>query len=481
MSVLNSLRGQLAVTAVAAISLLALTGILVRDVVVGAEERIVSEAEQQCATAAAELARAYSDRLAFRQDEDLAALPLEAQDLSLRALSATVLRSYDGLRGGFLVEGRVIGAAGSSAGAPLPRLSGGETAFLLMPQARGTWRSDDGEDILVAAAVAEGRFQAWALRRLQDVGSAAPSDRTWLLGGLALSALLGFGALMSISYQLRRGVADLHQGLERLESDLSHRLPAVSGDLGALAVAINKMAGARDALEEHVRQQEKLAALGRVVGGVAHEIRNPLNSLRLTLELLARRVRKQEAEPESLDTAPIDAAVAEVDRLDEILTKLLAFGKPGAETRERQPLEPSIRHAVSMAAERAARKRIEIGVETSTAGEAVVDASQIEQVLLNLLLNAVEASPENGSVDVTARNGSQTIEIDVSDTGPGVDQDVRERIFDPYFTTKETGSGLGLAVSREILRRQGGELSLESEPGRTVFRVTLPAASKESA
>jgi signal transduction histidine kinase len=271
-------------------------------------------------------------------------------------------------------------------------------------------------------------------------------------------------------------VENLHDGLERLESDLSYRLPILSGDLGDVAEAINKMASARDTLEQHMRQQERLAALGRVVGGVAHEIRNPLNSLRLTLELLNRRVQRQEGE-----TAPIDAAVAEVDRLDGILTKLLAFGRPGADERERQKLEPTIRRAVGMAEERATRRNISIALDLDQVrqSEAEVDASQIEQVLLNLLLNAVEASPDGARIEVAVRNGDRDIAIEVIDHGTGIDPEVRQKIFDPYFTTKDTGSGLGLAISREILRRHGGDLSFESEPGKTAFRASLPAIGRE--
>lgn len=479
MSAIHSFRGQLAVTAIAATSLLALTAILVRDVVVGAEQRIVAEAEQQCEAAAAELAQQYRERLAFRDDTDLETLPLEAQDLSLKALTATVLRAYDGLQGGFVLSERIVGRAGSSGG-DLPPLSAAETSFVLSPNlGGGTARIDDGADILVSAAVVGEAepIQAWVLKRLPNANNSVPSQRAWLLGGLALSALLGFGALLSISLQLRRGVENLHHGLERLESDLSYRLPAVSGDLGDVAQAINKMAGSRDALEQHLRQQERLAALGRVVGGVAHEIRNPLNSLRLTLELLARRIRKQYGE-----TEPIDAAVAEVDRLDGILTKLLAFGRLGADERERRMLSPTIRRAVGMAEERATRRNIQIRVDLDEGGEceAQVDAAQIEQVLLNLLLNAVEASPENSVIEVAVCNGGGTIEMDVIDHGAGVNPEVREKIFDPYFTTKDTGSGLGLAISREILRRHGGDLKFESESGRTAFRVTLPAADQDN-
>ena len=478
MSVLYSFRGQLAVTAIAAVSLCALTAILVRDVLVGAELRVVAEAKQQCRTAALELAQQYRERLAFRDDTDLETLPVEAQDLSLQALTATVLRAYDGVQGGFVSSGRILGRAGFDDAENAPPLSEAETSLVLSAKPEnGVAHVDDGDDILVSAAIPgeSGSIQAWALKRLPNANNSVPSQRTWLLGGLALSALLGFGAILSISLQLRRGVESMHDGLERLESDLSYRLPEAPGDLGDVAQAINQMASSRDALEQHLRQQERLAALGRVVGGVAHEIRNPLNSLRLTLELLARRIRKQNGE-----TAPIDAAVAEVDRLDGILTKLLAFGRPGAEERERLKLAPTIRRAVGMAEERATRRNIRIRMDLEKAGEceADVDGSQIEQVLLNLLLNAVEASPDGSTIDVAARNGGGTIQMDVVDRGEGVDPAVREKIFDPYFTTKDTGSGLGLAISREILRRHGGDLKFESEPGRTVFRVALPAAEQ---
>ena len=97
---------------------------------------------------------------------------------------------------------------------------------------------------------------------------------------------------------------------------------------------------------------------------------------------------------------------------------------------------------------------------------------------MNLLLNAVEASPDDNRIDVVARNGAGAVEIDVTDYGSGVDPEVREKIFDPYFTTKDTGSGLGLAISREILRRHGGDLRFESTAGRTVFRVVIPAAGE---
>ncbi len=477
-SPLNSLRKQLAVTGVAAVSLLALTAILIRDVVVGAEERIVAEARQQCTTAANELAEQYRARLAFRED-DFETLPMEAQDISLQALTATVLRAYDGVWGGFAAApgGAPLGVATASSGARASVLDEIERELVgrltATTQPSAAHDVDDGADIVVGASAAvEGSAGiAWAVKRIPGANDSAPAQRRWLAGGLALSAVLGLGALISISLELRRGIDGLNQGLARLESDLSYRLPRLKGDLGEVAASINQMADSRDTLERHLREQERLVALGRVVGGVAHEIRNPLNSMRLTLELLERRVRQNRA-----DEGQVKAAMAEVDRLDGILNRLLAFGKPGATERRLQPLAPLVEEAARMAEEIAKRKGVCVEVDSAGAGEveAHADGAQIEQVLLNLLLNAIEAAPQDSKVDVKLSRNSSAARIEIADQGPGVEQETREKIFEPYFTTKETGNGLGLSVSRELARRHGGDLAFESRPGRTVFTLTLP-------
>ena len=475
MVTLDSLRTQIVVSGVAMVSLFALTGLLIRDVVVGAEERLVAEARQQCRNAAAELVEQYRARLTFREDA-LEQLPIEAQDVSLQALSATVLRAYEGLSGGF-----ATGAGGATLGvAPAP-LAGPEQelADRLTASDTGAAEMDAGPDVIVGASLAiEGSSTvAWALKRLPGANDPVPAQRRWLAGGLALSALLGLAALVSISLQLRRGVNGLLRGLARLESDLAYRLPPQSGDLGQVARSVNKMADARDALERHLREQERLAALGRVIGGVAHEIRNPLNSMRLTLELLERRVRQGRAEEDQ-----VRGATAEVDRLDGILNRLLAFGKPGALDLRVQPLRPLVEEATRMAEETAKRKgvRVRLTLDGGEKARAETDSGQVEQVLLNLLLNAIEASEAEKTVEVRLSAGERTVRIEVADEGPGIADEVRDRIFEPYFTTKDDGNGLGLALSRETARRHGGDLSFVSRPGATVFTLTLPAAGREN-
>jgi signal transduction histidine kinase len=288
--------------------------------------------------------------------------------------------------------------------------------------------------------------------------------------------LLGLGGLISISIRLRRGVDTVNLGLHRLESDFTYRLPAIGGDFGEIGKAINQMASRRQTLEATLRQQDRLAALGKVVAGVAHEIRNPLNSIRLTLELLGRRVQKGVVRGEE-----VQAALGEVDRLDRILARLLAFGRPGLEEGRVQDLRPLIERAVKMVREQSQSKNVLIAVESDREPlDADVDGLQVEQVLLNLLLNAVEASPGGSSVWVKARTQEGVVRIAVADQGPGIPDTIRDHVFDPYFTTKETGNGLGLSVSREVVSRHNGELTFESNGHGTTFVLRLPTRRDES-
>jgi signal transduction histidine kinase len=334
--------------------------------------------------------------------------------------------------------------------------------------------AEEGADLLVGAAVVAKPHEAaaWTLKRLPRVNDPAFQRRRWWLAGLVLSAMLGLGAIVSISIRLRQGVDTLRTGLGRLESDFIYRLPSTAGDLGKVAQAINRMADRRGALETTLRRQDRLAALGRVVAGVAHEIRNPLNSLMLTLELLDRRTRQGTASGQE-----VRQAIEEVDRLGQILDRLLAFGRPEFENRRVQDLQPLLERARRVIQDEAQRRNVEVAVADSTPGrlQANVDALAIEQVLINLLLNAIDASPGGTSVTVEAATEPQGIRIEVHDKGPGIPEAAREHIFDPYFTTKENGTGLGLAVSREIVCQHGGSLEFESNGSGTTFVLRLPA------
>jgi signal transduction histidine kinase len=479
-------RGQALVIGLASLSMATLAAILVQDAWRSTQRRLAEEAQQQCSTAVRELREQFTERASLLGTAG-EALPFEAHDLSLRGLSAAVLRSYEAVEGGFFL-GRWKRLAGHADPFGRPEdqtLREIETRLVqeLVSRAAETsgvvaGSAEDGRDLLVAAAAAVKSRDAvaWTLKRLAGANDPAAQRRRWWLAGLVLSAVLGLGAVVSISIRLRQGVDSLSSGLTRLESDFIYRLPPIRGEFGRVAQAINQMADRRSALEATLRQQDRLAALGKVVAGVAHEIRNPLNSLRLTLELLLRRIQKGSATGEE-----VRAAIEEVDRLDAILARLLAFGRPELENRQVQDIRPLLERAVRVVQDQSQRKEIEVTVAGPERRPltADVDALAVEQVLINLLLNAIEASPVGGRVQVRAAAEQQALRIEVRDEGCGISEQVLDHIFDPYFTTKENGTGLGLAVSREIAGHHGGSLEVESNGDGTTFVLRLPSTRSE--
>ena len=238
-----------------------------------------------------------------------------------------------------------------------------------------------------------------------------------------------------------------------------------------MAQAVNRMADRRGTLEGTLRRQDRLAALGRVVSGVAHEIRNPLNALRLTLELLDRRVRRGTTEG-----GEVREAIDEVDRLDQILGRLLTFGRPEGHNRRVHDLRPLLERAVRIVGEQARHKGVQVELLGlgSTPIEAEVDALAIEQILINLLINAIDASPRHAVVTLSTEMNGEGVRIEVADKGAGISLTDREQIFNPYFTTKENGTGLGLALSREMAAHHSGSLEFESTEGGTTFALRLP-------
>ena len=225
-------------------------------------------------------------------------------------------------------------------------------------------------------------------------------------------------------------------------------------------------------MEATLRRQDRLAALGKVVAGVAHEIRNPLNALSLTLQLLERRVRKGQATGDEAREA-----IHEVERLGVILDRWLAFGRPDLGNRRVQDLQPLLERAIRVVDDQSRRKRIHLTVASNGSQQlqADVDAPSIEQVLINLFLNAIDASPEGGTVSVHLAAEPERVRIEVRDQGPAIPEAIRDHLFDPYFTTKENGTGLGLAVSREIVCHHGGTIDFESADSGTTFILTLPS------
>lgn len=473
-----SFRAQVFIIAAASLAVVGLAVLIVQDVVFTTESQLRSEAEQQCASACRDIKAQYDERAAYARDP-LPELPRDAQEISLQAISSTVLQVYKGIKGGMYLadSGKIIGYAYPTADSRADfELTKAERDFVrgLAGKAKAngeisTQSISRSRNLIVAAVVRSDGVVMWAMRRVPVIRYPLFGTHRWWLAAMVFSTIIGMVGVISIWYALHSGVVTIRQGLRRLEDDFSFRLPSIRGDLGQVTLAINEMAERRVALEGKLRQQDRLAALGKVVGGVAHEVRNPLNSIQLTLQLLERRLKKGVAV-----SSEVQECLQEISRLDAIVGRLLAFGQPAMINRRMQEIAPLVLQAIKMVHDPVQKKDIRVETTGLEAGlTADVDGPQMIQVIINLMLNAVEASPRAGVVRLVAENSGPNICIRISDDGSRIPDDVRPHIFDAYYTTKPEGTGLGLAVSREIVVNHGGTLEFESESG-TTFTMRIP-------
>jgi two-component system sensor histidine kinase HydH len=235
-------------------------------------------------------------------------------------------------------------------------------------------------------------------------------------------------------------------------------------------------------LEEKVRRSEKLAAIGKLAAGVAHEIRNPLSSIRGFAQYLRRALKDK---PQELEYA--ETMVSEVDRINAVVTDLLTFARPMDAELAPTDISELIEHTVRLVEADARSRNINVQMNISDLSKIPLDAKQITQAILNLLLNALQAVKNGGRIEVGAElNPSDSLlKIWVEDDGSGISADQKGKIFDPFFTTREKGTGLGLAIVHKIVENHSGEINLKSPPtGKTLgcrFTIGIPIKSHEPA
>jgi len=218
---------------------------------------------------------------------------------------------------------------------------------------------------------------------------------------------------------------------------------------------------------------DRLATIGELAAGAAHEIRNPLTSIKSSLQYLESRCR------EETERKLLGVALQETDRIDEILAALLSFSRPSEIHKEPCDLVALLEESLALVSIQARAKNVE--VRTSfPAAPVVVDAdrSQVKQLMLNVFLNAIQAMDGGGTLaveDIVLGNGRTLVRI--SDTGPGISEEALEKVFDPFFTTKKGGTGLGLSICYTIVKAHGGEIELRSRLGEgTTVLITLPSS-----
>jgi two-component system sensor histidine kinase HydH len=228
---------------------------------------------------------------------------------------------------------------------------------------------------------------------------------------------------------------------------------------------------------ELLARADRLSALGTLAAGLAHEIRNPLVSVRAFIELLPERLSDDE-----FRTTFRDLALGEVERICGLINDLLEFSRPTPAEREPTDLAELVGQILRLLEAEARKRDIRV---TATSGPGLplvlVDDAQVKQVLMNVILNAIEACPVHGCVEIATRvedgDGHATpwCIVDVADSGPGIAPEHVASIFDPFFTTKETGSGLGLFIARRIVSEHGGRLlTAPRSGGGTVFSIHFP-------
>lgn len=224
-----------------------------------------------------------------------------------------------------------------------------------------------------------------------------------------------------------------------------------------------------------IARQEKLASLGALAAGVAHEIRNPLTAIKFRLYSLKKSLPAGMADNE-------DAVVIgdEISRLERIVKDFLQFARPSEPELITIPTQRILQEVHDLLKPQLQKALIELKLETSEPVWVRADTQQIKQVLINLIQNSADSIGRNGAITLRARNGADAYAVmEVIDNGKGIPSDVQKRLFDPFFTTKEGGTGLGLPIAARIVEKHGGELRYQTQLNRgTVFSIVLPRVSE---
>ena len=471
------LQLQLLLILLAAVSVAALSALLIWDSVQNAENAVMVDMGRQLNAALSELGQQYSDRTT--SDSTWASLPASTQDVSLRAISQAVLRSYPGVEGGYYVGSQFLGYSFPTHDNPAAKTDVPSAERSVIQDVASRAGSDGkaeqvlrgGNELVLiqATAMPRGSGVTWAMQR-RSREPTSPGRRA-LLVALVIAALLSVGGTLQMGIALRRGVKQVQDGLAALEKDFGHSLDEGSDELGEISRSINRMASVRRRLEDELRRDDRLRAIGRTVAGIAHEIRNPLNGIRLSMQLLAKRLKPGSVQPEDMGLV-----IAEVDRMDTLLNDLLAFREKKQVVLADQSLLPLIEKCVQLVQPQEGTRKVGVHVETEDAAlHARIDSQRLTQALMNLLLNAVEATGDQGEVRVNVRRSDHTVAIEVHDSGPGLNDEQQKHLFEAFYTCKPDGTGLGLAVSRELVEEMGGTLTYKNDSPGATFVVELPA------
>jgi signal transduction histidine kinase len=243
-----------------------------------------------------------------------------------------------------------------------------------------------------------------------------------------------------------------------------------------IAIENAKMYDALRKTKVRMQRADRLASLGTLTAGLAHEIRNPLVAVKTFLQLLPEKFDDEEFRNYFLTVAS-----AEVERISSLITELLDFARPSEPQLREENINEIMEKMITLITTETKKKNLKINKQLAENLPLIqIDKDQIKQVFLNILLNAVQATPENGEIAVVSRsftkNQEETfLQVEIRDTGSGIHPQDLEHIFTPFYTTKSQGSGLGLSISHQIVEEHHGYIEVESLVGKgTAFTINLP-------
>jgi signal transduction histidine kinase len=313
------------------------------------------------------------------------------------------------------------------------------------------------------------------------------SRLTWMLVAVGVGAplsglLLGYAVARSMYQSVLRLGVRIRDAAGRLNTDLKavtiegpDDLPALHQQMQGVLEEIERVVAKLQQREHEVLRAEQLAAVGQVAAGVAHELRNPLTSVKMLVQTGLEGPR-----PTGLAVEDLEIIEHEIRRMEASIQTFLDFARPPHAERRRGDLLAVVRRSLALVEGRARRQGVDCKADVPPGPvEVDIDAEQIHQVLLNLLLNSLDFLPHGGEIRLEVRPAtaeSPLVTVTVRDTGPGLAPRVRERLFEPFVSGKETGLGLGLSISRRLVEAHGGTMTGDNAPaGGAIFRFTLPA------
>jgi len=298
-------------------------------------------------------------------------------------------------------------------------------------------------------------------------------------------SLTGISLAIYISWLLRRRVEQIKNGLNAIIENPNLRLQKQKGILGIISESINTLLDARDKeqterirLEKELQVKEKMASLGNLIAGVTHQIKTPLAIIKSKIQLWQKKIENDKTIKLNgiISKESMQDIVIEIDKLAGLVNRLLLFLKNPVQEFSESSINEIINKVISLLKTEAESKNIKIHFIENKNISARIDPSSIEQVIINLLVNAIQASDNNSEIIInTFQISADQIAIEIKDFGVGIDSQIIDKIFDPFFTTKKEGYGLGLSIAYEIVKLHKGSISVfPNEPKGTTFRIILP-------